>query len=273
MWRSKKTKASYALLDLLAPHEVPSLMLERWGPESDGAYILPVELMSKSKVLISGGVADNVRFEEEVAEKVPGIRIGLFDHTISKAPDHTPTNAVWYKLGLGSGEGLVSLERAAELSGAVAGEPVAIKLDIEAAEWDLVDSTPPEFWKRVDLLIIEIHGFEIQEKWEYYRAILEKLNRWLLAVHVHGNNYSETVHFRKQGVRVPFTLEITYINRKWIPPGMTPAKWNHVGPTRLDRPNFPFRPDIRLDYWMQKKNIFLRRLKKNIQHILFPKRG
>ena len=264
MWQSKKTKTSYALLDLLTPREVPSLLLERWGPESDGAYVVPVELMRNAKVLVSGGVADNVRFEAEVAEKAPGIRMGLFDHTILNAPDHTPANATWHKLGLGSGQGFVSLERAAILSGAGPEESIAVKLDIEGAEWEVIDSTPPGFWKRVDVLVIEFHRLNDKQKWDYYSIVLDKLNAYLIPVHVHGNNHDVTVHFSHQGVHVPITLEVTYVNRSLIPRNATPRVWNHPAPTPLDHPNKTGVPDLQFDYWIPRKFVFLRRLKKNI---------
>ena len=263
----RKARVSRSLLELLTPHEAPFVTLERWGPATDGAYIVPVELMLQSKTMVSGGVSDNVHFEAEIARRNPAIRIGLFDHTIDAAPEHTPPNATWHPYGLGNEEGFLSLEEAAERSGAEASGHLAVKLDIESAEWGLIESTPKPFWECVDVLVLEAHGFADRQSWQRYQNALSIVNKELLLVHVHGNNYSPNVHFKREHVYVPWTLELTYLNRRFIPSGHVPVKWKHPGPTSLDRPNSPLAEDLVLNYWFLPSFPFLRRLLKNIPHI------
>ena len=221
--------------------------------------------MRKATILVTGGVANNVEFEAEVAEKVPGIRIALFDHTIARAPAHAPEAATWHKIGLGSARGCIPLEEACNLAGAKDGESIVLKLDIEGAEWEIFESTPESFWKRVSVFILELHSLHEQQLWKHYQTLLAKVNSNLIPVHVHGNNYASTVRFKKEGVNVPISLELTYINRTLIGEGVTPAPWSEPGPTPLDRPNIP---DIPMNYWFPQKNVFLRRLNKNVRHIL-----
>jgi len=258
--------------------------MERWGPKGDGGYVVPANVMKEASVLVTGGVSTNVEFEVDVANANPKIKMGLFDHTIEQAPDHTPANAVWHKLGLGSEANCIPLEKAAELSGAGPNDKLIVKFDIEGAEWELIESTPDAFWDRVTVLITELHGFDQRETWERYRTLLGKLDRHLLTVHVHANNWARTIFLKNEGVEFPITIETTHINRKLIPAGVTPTPWKHSGPTPLDGRNKPEFIDIRLNYWAPTKNPITRffrrlvasllpwRVRKNIVFNLTPKR-
>jgi hypothetical protein len=258
--------------------------MERWGPEGDGGYVVPADVLKRASVLVTGGVSTNVEFEVDVAKANPNIRIGLFDHTISHAPDHTPANATWYKLGLGSAGDCISLETAAEMSGATADNILAVKFDIEGAEWELLESTPEAFWDRVAVLITELHGFDKVEEWDRYQQLLGKLDRILLPVHIHANNWAQTIRLKREGVEFPITIEATHLNRKLIPNGITPTPWKHRGPTALDRRNKSYFIDIPLHYWSPSKNPLVRlwrrfisatfpwRLRKNIVYNLTLKR-
>ncbi|MDP4198813.1 MAG: hypothetical protein Q8922_02460 [Bacteroidota bacterium] len=268
--------ATSKLIQLLTPYHVPQLEMDRWGPGRDGGYVVPVQLLRKTTLLVTGGVCDDVQFEEVMARENPGVRIGLFDHTITKIPSHTPATAVWHKMGLGSADGCIPLESAVTLCGGDDTERLVVKLDIENAEWDVIENTPADFWRRVDVFIIEIHGLGDSEKYAEYNRILDKLNQHLLLVHVHGNNFSRPIRLKSEGVEIPVTMEATYINRSLIPEGMFPKAWRSSGPTKHDRKNNETLPDIRLNYWMVFMEPFTRqwvravtmlypwRLKKNI---------
>jgi hypothetical protein len=241
-----------SLLHALTPYTVGGLRLERWGSDSDGGYVVPADLMSNATVLVTGGVADDVQFEAEVALRAPGIRIGLFDHTISKAPSHAPANAVWHKLGLGSAPNCISLEAATELSGATSEDQIVIKIDIEYAEWELIESTSDDFWDRVTVLIVEMHGFDIKERWGQYAALLEKLNRHLVLIDLHGNNFSKPPYFEIESELVPSVMEGTYVNRKFVSAGQSPVVWSYGAPHPLDRSNHSAIIDLPFDFWLTK---------------------
>jgi hypothetical protein len=259
---------SQALLDLLTPSHVPGLKLERWGSEADGGYVVPGDLLRKSSLLITGGVGDDVDFEAEVARKIPAIKIVLFDHTIENVPRNSPPSATWHKLELGTSPGQTSLTKTLDLAGQSTTRDLILKLDIESAEWRLIDSTPRDFWRSVSVLILEIHNLQDRKHWDEYHRVLKVLDEQLLLIHAHGNNCSPTTHFRHQGTYVPTTMELTYINRNNIPFGATPMRWNKPGPTNLDRANDPRSKDLPLDYWMPHRFVFWKRLKNNSLRML-----
>lgn len=250
--------------------------MERWGSAGDGGYVVPADLLQNVDVLITGGVSNDVHFEEDLARKNPKAKIGLFDHTIAAAPDHAPVRAVWHKLGLGSSPMCVSLEEAAKLSGAGPNDVLAVKFDIEFAEWELLESTPTAFWDRVAVLITEYHCFDKRENWDRYKSALQRLERAMLPVHIHANNYASTIRLDTEGVEFPITIEGTYINRRFVAPDLKVRPWKHAGPTKLDARNKWFFLDIRLNYWGPRKDpistlarrigsiIFTWRVRKNI---------
>ena len=259
---------SQALLDLLTPWHVPGLTLERWGSAADGGYVVPADLLRKGEILITGGVGGNLDFEAEVEEKIPGIKILLFDHTVDSLPTRSPRSAIWYRSELGPGAQQTTLVQTLQLAEVNANHDVVLKLDIESAEWDLIAATPDESWDHVSLLILEIHHLESREAWKKYQTVLEQLDAHFLLIHAHGNNCSPTVHFKRQGVYVPTTMELTYINRRHIPKGVTPKRWNKPAPTSLDHANDPHHADLPLDYWIPQKNVFWNRLKKNARRAI-----
>ncbi len=259
---------SRMLIQLLTPKHIPGLQMERWGSEADGGYVVPPHIMRGVSALLTGGIGDNVEFEAEVARRVPSVHIALFDHTVASLPEHAPSSAKWYKEGLGCRPGFLTLEGAAERAGIQPHQPIALKLDIEGAEWELLDGTSESFWKRVSILVIEFHQLNDKTQWHRYARLLRKLEPHLLAIHVHGNNHDSTVHFSRQGVYVPITLELTYVNRSLLPNSITPVPWSVPGPTALDRPNRRGVPDLPLNYWFPQHGVFFRRLKKNVGRML-----
>jgi hypothetical protein len=237
------------LLRHLTPMHTPQIRIERWGTRHDGGYAVPADLMKRANVLLTGGVAHDVLFEVEASQKVPGLKIGLFDHTIKAPPDHTPPTAKFHQLGLGPKDGgwLVNLETAKQLSGFEPGDKLVVKLDIENAEWSLIEHTPESFWKDVSILIIEFHSLANRKAWRMYNRVLEKLQKNLVPIHMHANNWARIAD--KVGIRYPEVLEMTYVNRKELPADFIPRAWPHSSPTAIDQPNREGYEDPIINYW------------------------
>ncbi len=242
-----------ALLRLLTPYTVPGLRMERWGPTTDGGYVLPADIMKQCSVLLTGGVGDNLWFEADVAAKVPNMRMALFDHTIAAAPTHIPAAATWHSLGLSgtARAGFATLRRACDLAGLTTTDTLVLKLDIESAEWEVLAASVDEILKRTSILIIEYHDLSLRDRWKEFRLVLEKVNAYLLPIHVHGNNYSSITNISRYSAPVPDVIEVTYINRNLIQSvgGQLPTVWDHDAPTLLDKPNKEGAEDYRFNYW------------------------
>lgn len=259
------------LLELLTPRKTVSLRMERWGPNADGGYVVPAELMHSGTLLLTGGIADDLRFEADVAQRVPGICFVMFDHTIAALPGHTPNNATWHRLGLAAQDsnGFVSLDSAAALAKLTSTDSLILKLDIEGAEWDVLESVSDSLLDRVAVLIIEFHDFSRREEWHRYRQILERLHTRLRPVHVHGNNHSTIRTIHRYDVQIPEVLEVTFVPRKFA----LLETWDHDAPTTLDFPNQPGVKDYSFNYWSDLDRRFRRQLVRRFARAIGLGRG
>lgn len=88
-----------------------------------------------------------------------------------------------------------------------------LKIDVEAAEWDIFAQEPVENMKKFREIVVEYHWLNKQDQHPLYLAAVKKIEEAGFAVsHLHGNNYGGgNVHF--DGYRIPNVLEVTYIQK------------------------------------------------------------
>lgn len=88
---------------------------------------------------------------------------------------------------------------------------MVLKMDIEGAEWDVLDMLSEETIKKFDQIIMELHGLLNIGNADKILRVLEKLNKSHEVIHIHGNNVT-----RRQFVGNFVTsdcIEITYVLR------------------------------------------------------------
>jgi len=71
------------------------------------------------------------------------------------------------------------------------GKRKVLKMDVEGAEWDSLDSTPQDILIQFDQIIIELHGIRILKDLDIKIRVLQKLNENFYLHHIHGNNYAD----------------------------------------------------------------------------------
>jgi hypothetical protein len=222
--------AVFDALSLLKPYDV-DVPKVRVGAARDGGYVM-AQLESGSD-LLSFGIANDVRFEKEMAMKKH--RCFMYDHTIDILPDRHD-NFNFFRRGIcGVGQQtheLLTLEdnmRTLNLS-----ERLLLKIDVEGAEWGVFSTVPDEILCRFDQIVGEFHWlFELEN--ELFRTTfceaMTRLNRYFTLFHVHANN-CRRVDFVK-GFPVADVLELSFVNTSLIRrrPSQT------VYPTTLDLAN------------------------------------
>jgi FkbM family methyltransferase len=123
------------------------------------------------------------------------------------------------------------------------GPDFILKMDIEGAEWDILDRCDHKTLSRFAQIVVEFHNlFELRNKTFRERAqrVFAKLNNLFAVIHVHANNFGSVS--RIGGKTMADTLELSYASRRRY----RLEKSDEEFPTPLDGPNNPYSSDIRL---------------------------
>lgn len=229
----------FQALALLQPYEVPGAEKIRLGGCEDGSYILVNNLRPAQKIL-SFGIGWTVDFELDLAER--GHVVHLFDPTIDQLPKQH-ANFHFYKEGIAGSEQwdqacftLATHLRKLDL----AEQDLVLKMDVEGAEWDAIDTVPVTTLAKFEQLALEIHGLHRLSEGQFrdkFCRCLRKINSLFSLCHVHANNYAPITMV--EGFPVCGVMELTYIRKNLFQtaPSLT------LYPTGLDEPNNKAAPD------------------------------
>jgi hypothetical protein len=239
---AKITKA----LSLLTPIEIPAIGKVRIGnPLGDGGYVLANRLRPGQKVY-SYGIEDDVSFDLDLAHRE--LCLFMYDHTIDQLPS-MHANFRFYRQGIGAKDepdySLYRLESHIRNNGHTDHDMI-LKMDIEGAEWDVLDKMEPALLERFEQVIIEAHGCENLGD-SGFRArfvrIFSKLVKYFHLIHVHANNHLPI--FDVLGLQIPSLLELTFLRK-----GLGEATpWRTFIPCELDSPNRPGTDDYVLAFF------------------------
>jgi hypothetical protein len=232
------------VVGLLQPCRVEGLGFVRIGAGNDGGYVMLDALAAPHvAAAYSCGVGDDVSWDLDVASH--GIDVWLFDHTVPRLPAEHPRFR-FARTGL---TGRVAAPRCRTLGQLIAANghegrrDLILKMDIEGAEWDVLDETATATLEQFQQIVVEFHDVAkvldpVLRK--PLVAVLEKLNRTHQVVHVHGNGCDVPVWIGD--LVLPQVTEVTYVRRRDFEGRFVP----HTGtfPTELDRPNRPGFPDV-----------------------------
>jgi hypothetical protein len=190
------------LLNDLITYEVPVQKI-RLGTPWDGGYVIVPSM--KYDILISAGISTNVDFENDFL-RLNSIPCYAFDGTIQGLPSTSNSGIQWIKKNIGSRntETQTNLHEYLDTH-----KDIFLKMDIEGAEFDWMNSCSEEQLHHLKQIVIEVHWPNNTEKWASVYSRLAKTH-WL--VHVHGNNHCGC--YNVEGVNVPEVLELTYIRKK-----------------------------------------------------------
>lgn len=199
---------------LLKVSQLPGNNYTRFGDDLDGGYVLSSEIRSRTNC-ISIGAGTNISFDSAISRMVGEVH--LYDHTIQTLPQVAPKNVKFFQQGLGT----KTLGDYLSLEDCVAKFPtesrLILKIDIEGAEWHILDADDLIELSRFDQIAIEFHDFYKVTDEAYYRKVirvLKKLNESHQVINVHANNWGKF----EIVANVPFAdvLEVSYISKLLI---------------------------------------------------------
>lgn len=246
----------HKFLSLLEVYDTPFTKI-RLGNEFDGGYVVLKELTEKAERLYSFGVSDDVSFELDLLKLNPSCSVRCFDHTVNGLPEEHE-NMIFVKQGLGT-ENSKDFGTLQTLTGQTKGS--MLKLDIEWAEWEVLEAANDADISDFDQIIAEFHVIPVMYRagwhtryftkfhdnvyrgindmlFEKYVGVMEKLLRHYRIFHIHANN-----SLFPGEAEYPQLLELSLVNKKHVPnANKTATEFPVVG---LDFPNKPYKPEIR----------------------------
>jgi hypothetical protein len=214
----------------------------RIGKNNDGGYIICEIPNIHYSILLAGGVADDISFEEHLCSLYPDMKCIGFDGS----EYCTITNSrllgdrfVLIKKNIGVEE---TTDTTNLFEWIAQNDDIFIKMDIEGAELPWLRCLTQDQQNKFAQIVMEFH-FPFSEE---DRDVLANLNKTHLLVHVHGNNCPAGV-VRHKNVVIPNVFECTYIHRKYVSLEQATILNHNALPGPLDMPNCGG-PDIDLNY-------------------------
>jgi hypothetical protein len=220
----------YTLRPMYTPSE-----LRRFGPKGDGGYIMPDDLDGVGGC-VSPGVSTECGFDVQIAEL--GIDVHLADASVSGPPVSHP-KFTFSKLYVDTFDGVDTVTIDKFSRSISPGNDLILQMDIEGAEYRVLNSASDRLLSRFRIMVIEFHSlaalftpFGFQEISSVFRKLLSTHN----IVHIHPNNASTVISAGP--IIIPQCMEFTFY--------------------RKDRSNFEYR-SLRYPHPLDVKNVGDRR--------------
>lgn len=199
--------------------------LVRIGPDFDGGYLVPNDLDGLAAVF-SPGVSDTLGFDLEMAPRV-GACV-LADASVEE-PTGMAENMKFDQKFLGTEDAgdTITLDKWVGAN-SQPGDDLLLQIDIEGAEYDVLNATSDEILNRFRVILIEYHHLNRvfdRSQFDKMAATVKRLAEGYVLCHVHSNNAMP--HVITHGREIPPLIEATYIRRDRIATTPVPAAVPH----------------------------------------------
>lgn len=197
----------------------------------------------------SFGISNEISWDADMANR--GYEVFMYDMTIDALPfEHEKFH--FFKEGIGGKKdvekSLDTLENFITRNGHEQNSNMILKMDVEGAEWDFLESVSSETLNKFNQMVFEFHDIiapKTAAEMDRTINLIEKINKTHTLVHIHGNNNGNYLQIDGIG-NIPDCPELTYLRTE-----------NHefyedeaiLLPILFDTPNRPDLPDIQLGYW------------------------
>ena len=205
----------------------------RLGKDYDGGYIIADIQNINYKMLISGGISNDISFEEDFLNKYKNVNIIAFDGEINNLPKENE-NIIFINKNIGSENN----DKITNLHDIINNfDSLFIKMDIEGGEIAWIKNLNIEQINKFEQIVMEFHyPFNDSE-------IFDKLNQTHYLIHFHGNNCCGLININN--VNIPNVFECTYLHKKHFKD--IPELNTDLIPGKLDMKNIGI-DEIYIDY-------------------------
>lgn len=233
------------IIGLLTPMDLDGAGYVRIGKHHDGGYVMVDNLTPDTVDAAYGfGISRDTSWDRAIADR--GINVLLFDHNVPVLPTIGP-GARAFAIGLTGHRQGPSLRTLAELlaeHGHATAKRLILKMDIEGAEWDVLNEVPGTVLDQFSQIVIEFHeltsAVHRADRFADVVTALTRLNETHQSVHVHGNCARLPLWIGP--LVLPDLLEVTFVRRKDWDGRLAPCRRQF--PTALDEPSIERWPDI-----------------------------
>ena len=200
-----------SLLHSLHPVETQYPLI-RLGPEGDGGYLVPDDLVGIT-TCFSPGVGDVSAFEEDCARR--GMRVFLADRSVQGPSSDNPNfNFLDKYIGLVDTDEFISLDSWIDSSVSPSEDDFILQMDIEGAEWLALANISHRNLLRFRIIVVELHALDSLHYWQQFHLrapVLSRLLEDFVCVHLHPNNDGRNVV--SNGMEIPQVLEMTLLRK------------------------------------------------------------
>jgi len=240
------------ITDLLKVY-APPLPKTRYGNNQDGGY---VGVKTPTDILLSGGIGTDISFELDFV-KVNDVNAICADSIFYNGNNRFIDLEDFINNNEFKNDPYISkLQFVNKLVGKDENDKstnyhnflqqfsdITLKLDIEGAEFDYINSLSNKQLNKINQIFLEVHWLDKLNDFSFF----EKLNQNHILIHAHGNNCGPGDRlFRVGESRIPKVLEVTYLHKKFF---SGEYKLNSKPlPSPIDFPNNINKADLSLNF-------------------------
>jgi len=226
-----------SLFEALQPVALTNCQLERFGEANDGGYLMCGNLLGQLQSGYSYGIAGYDKWGCDISTRLK-VRLHQYDCFDTAQPACPGGDTVFHAECVDGltrteeGRFFDTIDNQFEKNGDGA-KHIAMKIDVEGAEWDSFLLAPEDVFSQIDQMAVEFHGAQDQK----YAAVVQRLKRFFHVAHIHFNNASCV-----EGLD-PFpswAYEVLFVNKSL---GVVDPSGTAGGQHPLDAPNNPVASD------------------------------
>lgn len=202
-------RALQSLVQKLAPVS-PGRALRRLGPDGDGGYLVPDDLVD-IEACFSPGVSFVSGFEKDCADL--GMKVFLADKSVDQpAESHERFHFTKKYVGVATSADFMTVDDWVNASLPESQADLMLQIDMEGYEYEVFLGMSDSLMRKFRIIVAEFHCLELLWSRPFFQLAspaFEKILQTHTCVHIHPNNCRAPLN--KGGLSIPPVAEFTFL--------------------------------------------------------------